>query len=198
VHATHIRTRFVRAAAAAAILLSMSVPIVSAGPGDGEPSSDNTDPPPGQVLVDPPINAHASENPVVFQPHQDYRTIQALWTSQPVSEVVVKVQDNNGEILWQGLDHGVPGKFNLGITYGHIYHVWVCRWKDDDSCSAVVITTVRKELNLPTLVNPPVPYLENRNNNPQLDNEPDSTRRVPQTPRERRVPSEGNTDSPVG
>ena len=68
----------------------------------------------------------------------------------------VKVQDNNGEIVWQGLDHGV-GMFNLGITYGHIYHVWVCRWQDDDSCFAVVITTVRKEFSLPTLVNPQVP-----------------------------------------
>ena len=192
--AAHIRIKLVRAAAATAALLSLSAPIVHAGPGDGAGSSDNTDPPPGQVLVEPAIDAYASENPVVFLPHQNYRTIQALWTSQPVSEVVVKVQDNSGEIVWQGLDHGV-GKFNLGITYGHIYHVWVYRWQDDDSCSAVVITTVRKEFSLPTLVNPPVPYSGDRNK-PALDNDSDSTPRVPQTPRERRVPS-GSTDAPV-
>jgi hypothetical protein len=120
VDATHIRTRFVRAAAAAAALLSLSAPIVCAAPGDSGPGSDNTDPPQGQVLVEPPISVYASENPVVFLPHQNSRTIQALWTSQPVSELVVKIQEDN----------------------------------------------------------PPVTYPENRNK-PQLDNEPDSTQRVP-------------------
>ena len=114
--AAHIRIKLVRAAAATAALLSLSAPIVHAGPGDGAGSSDNTDPPPGQVLVEPAIDAYASENPVVFLPHQNYRTIQALWTSQPVSEVVVKVQDNSGEIVWQGLDHGSASSTSASPT----------------------------------------------------------------------------------
>jgi hypothetical protein len=172
----------------------MGTSAAHAGPGDPSEPSD-TDPPPGQVLVEPPINLHASENPVVFLPHQNSRKIQFLWTTQPISELMLEIQVDNGQPMPQGFDKGVPGTYDWNVEYGHVYHVWVCRWQVDEDCPPIEITTVRKEFDIPTPVTPPVPYPGN-DRKPVLDNKPDAPQRVQQKPPLRRVPA-GSESSPV-
>jgi hypothetical protein len=194
-HIRHLHTTFVRTAAAAAILLSTGVSVAHAAPGDGTGGSDDTDQPPTHVSVAPPIDTHASENPVWFAPNQSTKTIQVLWNSQPDSEVSVAIYRDVNHYMWtKYFDPGTGGSVNLTVEYGHNYRAWVCR-KVYDWCPLYAIVTKRKELADPTLIPLPVPHPET-GRKPQLENTPDAPQRVPQNSQERRAPS-ADTESPV-
>jgi len=97
-----------------AMLFALSAPAAHAGPGGG-PGSEN----PGLQ----PLQVHASENPVVFQPLQTTKTITFTWGSVPNMAVAVRVFEN-GKFLWIKQEPpGSSGPLDLTVIIGSTYTI---------------------------------------------------------------------------
>ena len=92
----------------------------------------------------------ASENPVIFMPGQNTKTITFTWNAQPDAKVYVKVIESGVELWTKILDKGAHGPLNLRVSYGKRYGIDVCRF-GADKCPAYVVTTKRFDIADPPL-----------------------------------------------
>src|ERR1700752_580469 len=104
-----------------AILLSLSATVAHAGPGDIHDS-----PNPPAISSGPtaqvPLQVHASENPVFFQPWETTKTITFAWNPVPQPAAVIVHAD--GQFLWiKQADGGSHGPLDLTVTAGKTYTI---------------------------------------------------------------------------
>ena len=158
------------------ILIALSAPVAHAGPGGNGPDSDNQPNVPGPVQVPTPLpKVQASENPVIFMPGQNTKTITFTWNAQPDAKVYVRVVESGVELWTKILDKGAHGPLNLRVTYGKSYGIDVCRF-GADKCPAYLVTTKRFDIADPTATRIPQPPQIDTGSNP----EPPEVNRTPQ------------------
>jgi hypothetical protein len=170
------------ALAVGAILLTLSAPVVHAGPDDGPGSepwppdvpSDKT-----ASLALPPVTA--SQNPVVFYGFETQKNIEITWTPYPWGPVQFRYEAVGGTKLvgtHPQVDPSVPDPHAImEVRYGRTYHVHLkAPWPSKLVGPTLIITTVRIEL---AATDPQPPRVNPRSIpgfNPQPD--PPSTQRL--------------------
>jgi hypothetical protein len=172
-----LKTLVLLALALSSILIALSVPVAHSAPGGNGPDTDNQPNIPGLPQVPPPLpEVQASENPVVFLPGQDTKTITFDWNPQPDAKVSVTVHKGQVELWSKILDKGARGPLNLVVHYGKYYPIRVCRF-GADKCPVYIITTERFDIADPTATRIPHPQP------PQID-----TGSIPEPPEVNRTP----------
>jgi hypothetical protein len=161
--------------ALAAIVIAPGVPAAHAGPGEDSPDSDNQPSVPGPVQAPKPLPmAQPSENPVMFMPGQDTKTITFTWEPQP-AKVYVTVHEDSIDLWHKSFAAGAHGPLNIRVRYGHYYSIRICR-EGEDKCPVYVVTTERFTLAGPTIT--PIPQrapqiaIDDKPRTPQLNRTP--------------------------
>jgi hypothetical protein len=110
-------------AGATAFLLALSASAAHAGPGAG-PEDTNINPPSSasESTAQVPLQVHASENPVVFNPLETTKTITLTWNPPP-TVAAVTVEEDGYPLPGKQVQAGEQGPLDLTVKAGKTYTI---------------------------------------------------------------------------